>query len=42
MVALRLVLDLQVKAEILLGTRTVLEYLLSQAQKFVHEAGRGR
>lgn len=33
---------MQVSAEILLGTRTVLEYLLSPVQKTVHEAGRER
>jgi HlyD family secretion protein len=33
---------MQVTAEIHLGTRTVLEYLLSPVQKAVHEAGRER
>jgi HlyD family secretion protein len=32
----------QVTAEIHLGTRTVLEYLLSRVQDVVHEAGRER
>jgi HlyD family secretion protein len=31
---------IQVNAEIKLGTRTVLEYLLSPVQKTLHEAGR--
>ena len=39
---LRLVPGMRVNAEIHLGTRTVLEYLLSPAQKIAHEAGRGR
>ncbi len=39
---LRLVPGMQVSAEIHLGTRTVLEYLLSPVQKIVHEAGRER
>jgi HlyD family secretion protein len=33
---------MQANAEILLGTRTVLEYLLSPVQKAWHEAGRER
>lgn len=33
---------MQVAAEIHLGTRSVLEYLLSPIQKTVHEAGRER
>jgi HlyD family secretion protein len=33
---------MQVGAEINLGTRTVLEYLLSPVQKASHEAGRER
>ena len=33
---------MQVTAEINLGSRTVLEYLLSSVQKTVHEAGRER
>jgi HlyD family secretion protein len=33
---------MQVTAEINLGSRTVLEYLLSPVQKTVHEAGRER
>ena len=33
---------MQVNAEILLGTRTVLEYLLSPVQKVTYEAGRER
>jgi HlyD family secretion protein len=33
---------MQVSAEIHLGTRTVLEYLLSLVQKLAHEAGRER
>jgi len=33
---------MQFKAEIHLGTRTILEYLLSPAQKVEHEAGRER
>ena len=32
----------QVNAEIHLGTRSVLEYLLSPVQKVAHEAGRER
>jgi HlyD family secretion protein len=39
---LRLVPGMQVNAEIHLGTRTVLEYLLSPVQKFAHEAARER
>jgi HlyD family secretion protein len=39
---LRLVSGMQVNAEIHLGTRTVLEYLLSPVQKVAHEAGRER
>ena len=39
---LRLVPGMQVSAEIHLGTRTVLEYLLSPVQKVAHEAGRER
>jgi len=39
---LRLVPGMQVNAEIHLGTRTVLEYLLSPVQKVTHEAGRER
>jgi HlyD family secretion protein len=39
---LRLVPGMQVNAEIHLGTRTVLEYLLSPIQKIAHEAGRER
>ena len=39
---LRLVAGMQVNAEIHLGTRTVLEYLLSPVQKVAHEAGRER
>ena len=39
---LRLVPGMQVNAEIHLGTRTVLEYLLSPVQKIAHEAGRER
>ena len=39
---LRLVPGMQVNAEIHLGTRTVLEYLLSSVQKIAHEAGRER
>jgi HlyD family secretion protein len=39
---LRLVPGTQVNAEIHLGTRSVLEYLLSPMQKVVHEAGRER
>ena len=33
---------MQVSAEINLGSRTVLEYLLSPIQKTLHEAGRER
>jgi len=33
---------MQVSAEINLGSRTVLEYLLSPIQKTMHEAGRER
>jgi HlyD family secretion protein len=33
---------MQLNAEIHIGTRTVLEYLLSPAQKIAHEAGRER
>ena len=33
---------MQVNAEIHLGTRSVLEYLLSPVQKVAHEAGRER
>ena len=39
---LRLVPGMQVNAEIHLGTRTVLEYLLSPVQKVTREAGRER
>lgn len=39
---LRLTPGMQVSAEIVLGTRSVLEYLLSPIQKTVHEAGRER
>ena len=39
---LRLVPGMQVSAEIHLGTRSVLEYLLSPVQKVGHEAGRER
>jgi HlyD family secretion protein len=39
---LRLIPGLQVNAEIHLGTRSVLEYLLSPVQKLAHEAGRER
>jgi len=39
---LRLVPGMQVNAEIHLGTRTVLEYLLSPVQKITHEAARER
>jgi HlyD family secretion protein len=38
----RLVAGMQVNAEIHLGTRSVLEYLLSPVQKVAHEAGRER
>ena len=39
---LRFVPGMQVNAEIHLGTRSVLEYLLSPAQKVAHEAGQER
>ena len=39
---LKLVPGMQVNAEIHLGTRSVLEYLLSPVQKVTHEAGRER
>jgi len=39
---LKLVPGMQVSAEIHLGTRSVLEYLLSPVQKVAHEAGRER
>jgi HlyD family secretion protein len=39
---LRLLPGMQVNAEIHLGTRTVLEYLLSPVQRIAHEAGRER
>jgi hemolysin D len=39
---LRLVPGMLVNAEIHLGTRTVLEYLLSPIQKVAHDAGRER
>ena len=39
---LRLVPGMLVNAEIHLGTRSVLEYLLSPVQKIAHEAGRER
>ena len=39
---LRLVPGMQVSAEIHLGTRSVMEYLLSPVQKVAHEAGRER
>ena len=39
---LRLVPGMQVNAEIHLGTRSVLDYLLSPVQKVAHEAGRER
>ncbi|HEY7743740.1 MAG TPA: HlyD family type I secretion periplasmic adaptor subunit [Burkholderiales bacterium] len=39
---LRLMPGMQVSAEIHLGTRTVLEYLLSPVQKIAHDAGRER
>jgi HlyD family secretion protein len=39
---LRLVPGMLVNAEIHLGTRTVLEYLLSPVQRVAHEAGRER
>ena len=38
----RLSPGMQVNAEINLGTRTVLQYLLSPVQKTLHEAGRER
>jgi len=38
----RLAPGMQVSAEINLGSRTVLEYLLSPVQKAVQEAGRER
>jgi len=37
-----LVPGMQVNTEIHLGTRTVLEYLLSPVQRIAHEAGRER
>ena len=37
-----LIPGMQVNAEIHLGTRSVMEYLLSPLQKVVHEAGRER
>jgi HlyD family secretion protein len=39
---LKLIPGMQVSAEIHLGTRSVLEYLLSPVQKVAHEAGRER
>jgi HlyD family secretion protein len=39
---LRLTPGMAVSAEIVLGQRTVLEYLLSPLQKTLHEAGRER
>jgi HlyD family secretion protein len=39
---LKLVPGMQVNAEIHLGTRSVIEYLLSPVQKVAHEAGRER
>jgi HlyD family secretion protein len=39
---LKLVPGMQVSAEIHLGSRSVIEYLLSPVQKVVHEAGRER
>jgi hypothetical protein len=39
-ITLRLVSGMQVNAETHLGTRSVLEYLLSPVQKVAHEAGR--
>ena len=39
---LRLVPGMQVNAEIHLGTRSVIEYLLSPVQRIAHEAGRER
>jgi HlyD family secretion protein len=41
-IAYRLVPGMQVTAEIKLGERTILEYLLSPVQKAFHEAGRER
>jgi len=41
-IAFFLVPGMQVNAEIHLGTRSVLEYLLSPVQKVAHEAGRER
>jgi len=41
-ITLRLVPGMLVNAEIHLGTRSVLEYLLSPVQKVAHEAGRER
>ncbi len=41
-VALRLPPSMLVNADIHLGTRSVLEYLLSPVQKVAHEAGRER
>ena len=38
----KIVPGVQVNAEIHLGTRSVLEYLLSPLQKVTHEAGRER
>jgi multidrug efflux pump subunit AcrA (membrane-fusion protein) len=40
--ASRFIPGMQVNAEIHLGTRSVLEYLLSPVQKVAHEAGRER
>ena len=42
LIVFRLVPGMQVNAEIHLGTRTVLEYLLSPLQNVAHEAGRER
>jgi len=39
---LKLVPGMQASAEIHLGTRSVIEYLLSPVQKIAHEAGRER
>jgi HlyD family secretion protein len=39
---LPLAVGMQATAEILLGTRSVLEYLLSPVQRAWHEAGRER
>ena len=39
---MRLVPGMQVNAETHLGTRSVLDYLLSPVQKVVHETGRER